>query len=69
MEHPTAGKYRLPNTPLNFSKTPNRLQGGAPVLGADTREVLKEIGYTDEAINGILEKQRALRKLFPDYPL
>lgn len=69
VEHPTAGKYRLPNTPLNFSKTPNRLQGGAPVLGADTREVLKEIGYTDEAINGILEKQRPLRKMFPDYPL
>lgn len=69
VEHPTAGKYRLPNTPLNFSKSPNRLQGAAPILGADTREVLRGIGYSNEAINGILEKQRPLRKMFPDYPL
>jgi len=69
VEHPTAGKYRLPNTPLNFSKTPNKLQGGAPILGADTREVLRGIGYADKEIDGILAEQRPLRKMFPDYPL
>lgn len=69
VKHPTAGGYRLPNTPLNFSKTPNRIQGAAPILGADTREVLKGIGYTDEAVDEILAKQRPLRKMFPDYPL
>jgi len=69
VEHPTAGKYRLPNTPFKFSKTPNKVQCAAPVLGADTREVLRGIGYSDSEIDDILAEQKPLRKMFVDYPL
>ena len=69
VEHPTAGRYRLPGSPLKFSKSPNRIQGAAPVLGADTRSVLRRAGCTEEEINEILAEQAPMRKMFVDYPL
>lgn len=69
VEHPTAGRYRLPGSPLKFSKTPNRVQGAAPVLGADTRSILRRAGCTEEEIREILAEQAPMRKMFVDYPL
>lgn len=69
VEHPTAGKYRLPNSPLRFSRTPGRAQGAAPILGADTRSVLRRAGCSEEEINEILAEQAPMRKMFVDYPL
>ncbi len=69
VEHPTAGRYRLPGSPLKFSKTPNQVQGAAPVLGADTRSVLRRAGCTEQEINEILAEQAPMRKMFVDYPL
>lgn len=69
VEHPTAGRYRLPGSPLKFSRTPGHVQGAAPVLGADTRSVLGRAGCTEEEINEILAEQAPMRKMFVDYPL
>lgn len=38
------GKVRFPGVPTWFSRTPGRVRGGAPELGADTAAVLAELG-------------------------
>ena len=35
---------RFPGVPTWFSRTPGRVSGPAPELGADTAEVLEELG-------------------------
>jgi crotonobetainyl-CoA:carnitine CoA-transferase CaiB-like acyl-CoA transferase len=38
------GPVRFPGVPTWFSRTPGRVAGAAPQLGADTRDVLEELG-------------------------
>jgi len=38
------GPVRFPGVPTWFSRTPGRVASAAPLLGADTREVLEELG-------------------------
>jgi crotonobetainyl-CoA:carnitine CoA-transferase CaiB-like acyl-CoA transferase len=40
------GPVRFPGVPTWFSRTPGRVTGGAPELGAHTDEVLEELGFT-----------------------
>ncbi len=40
------GPVRFPGVPTWFSRTPGRVAGPAPELGADTEEVLEELGLT-----------------------
>jgi len=40
VEHPIAGQMRLLGNPLQLSRTPARVESGAPVLGQHTEEVL-----------------------------
>ncbi|MBT3658691.1 MAG: CoA transferase [Rhodospirillaceae bacterium] len=49
-EHPTEGTLHGVTSPIKFSDM-DRVPGFAPALGADTRDVLSEIGYNNEAIN------------------
>jgi crotonobetainyl-CoA:carnitine CoA-transferase CaiB-like acyl-CoA transferase len=41
------GPVRFPGVPTWFSRTPGRVAGPAPELGADTAEVLEELGLTE----------------------
>jgi crotonobetainyl-CoA:carnitine CoA-transferase CaiB-like acyl-CoA transferase len=43
------GPLRFPGVPTWFSRTPGRVAGPAPELGADTEEVLKELGLPARA--------------------
>jgi crotonobetainyl-CoA:carnitine CoA-transferase CaiB-like acyl-CoA transferase len=43
------GPVRFPGVPTWFSRTPGRVAGAAPLLGADTREVLAEVGLSAAA--------------------
>jgi crotonobetainyl-CoA:carnitine CoA-transferase CaiB-like acyl-CoA transferase len=43
------GPVRFPGVPTWFSRTPGRVAGAAPQLGANTQEVLGELGLLDEA--------------------
>jgi len=46
----THGPVRFPGVPTWFSRTPGRVAGPAPLLGANTREVLEELGLPAEAV-------------------
>lgn len=43
-EHPVVGPYRQAVHPARFEKTPASVRRHAPMLGADTQEVLAEFG-------------------------
>jgi formyl-CoA transferase len=40
---------------LKFSETPSRVSSASPALGEHTDEVLRELGYEDEAIAAMRE--------------
>lgn len=47
--HTPHGVARIPGVPTWFSRTPGRVGGPAPMLGADTAEVLAELGLAEAA--------------------
>lgn len=53
-EHPTEGKVKTPGFPIRFSRTPSKVERGAPVTGEHTEEILKEAGYDDETIAALV---------------
>ena len=51
LDHPTAGKVRVPGFPVKMEKTPATYRIPAPQLGEQSAEILKEmLGYDDEQI-------------------
>ncbi len=54
-EHPVAGPYRSIPPPEQFSETPPSVRRPAPRIGEHSREVLAEIGYDVETIDGLVD--------------
>ena len=52
-EHPTEGKLRTSAVPVHFSATPCSVTKLAPRLGADTDDILTELGFDEKAIQDI----------------
>ena len=50
VEHPSLGSLRTLGSPIKMSATPPDVTRRAPRLGEHTDEVLRETGYTAEAI-------------------
>lgn len=63
MDHPTEGRYRVVRDPITYGAMSTRLRRHAPRPGADTVEVLTELGWDRERI-----AQLGLRSAF-DQPL
>ena len=55
-EHPTAGMIKLTGVPTKLSLTPGEVSTAPPTLGQHTAEILKSLGYSDEAISKMEEK-------------
>lgn len=54
--HPKLGKVKMINTPVKLSRTPGYVDGPAPELGQNTREILIDLlGLTDDDINELNE--------------
>ena len=54
LAHPTRGNLETVNSPIFVSGSEKRQPTIAPELGADTREVLREAGYSPEAIEKMI---------------
>ncbi|WP_138159884.1 CaiB/BaiF CoA transferase family protein [Peptoniphilus catoniae] len=58
IDQPEAGKLTITGNPVKLSQTPPDPEHPAPLLGQDTREVLKEyLGYSDEELDKLKEEK------------
>lgn len=53
-DHPTEGHVKVPGFPIKFSKTPSKVERGAPLTGQHSREVLREAGYDEATIDTLI---------------
>ena len=53
-QHPTLGAYRQIPPPVRFAATPASVRRHAPMLGEHGREVLLEVGLSDDAIDALI---------------
>jgi len=56
VEHPgSARPVSVPGVPVKLSATPGAVRQRAPLLGEHTREILRELGRSDDAVQALLE--------------
>jgi crotonobetainyl-CoA:carnitine CoA-transferase CaiB-like acyl-CoA transferase len=53
-EHPVAGSVRVVSPAIKMSKTPPRVERPAPLVGQHSREILKELGFAETAIDDLV---------------
>ena len=65
MDHPKVGKVKQMGSPMKLSDTPATFRNFAPLLGENTEELMKELGYSGEDINK-LHDSGAIKAWRPD---
>jgi crotonobetainyl-CoA:carnitine CoA-transferase CaiB-like acyl-CoA transferase len=63
INHPELGKMRMPKPPATFIGQNNFPSSLAPILGADTREVLTELGVEEKKIQSMEEREKANKEI------
>jgi crotonobetainyl-CoA:carnitine CoA-transferase CaiB-like acyl-CoA transferase len=53
LDHAAAGRTRTLGIPVKLSETPGAIRTAAPILGAHTEEVLRDLGLSTSGINGL----------------
>lgn len=53
MDHPAAGRLETVSSPISVTGSKKRKPAAPPELGADTRAILRELGYADDAIESM----------------
>jgi len=56
VNNPLYGTIKIPGLPVKLSETGGSIKLPPPVLGEHSEEILKHIGYTQEQINSMKEK-------------
>lgn len=57
VDHPKAGKLKMPGIAIKLSETPGGIEAPAPMLGEHTEEILKKyFDYSDEAIKELYDQ-------------
>ena len=56
VEHPILGKMRHVGPPLRLKGTPARQHRAAPLLGEDSQQVLREMGWSQAEIDAMAER-------------
>ncbi|MEM8591321.1 MAG: CaiB/BaiF CoA-transferase family protein [Pseudomonadota bacterium] len=54
-DHPVAGEVKVVGPSISMSETPPAIRAPAPLVGEHTRELLREHGLTDAAIDALIE--------------
>jgi crotonobetainyl-CoA:carnitine CoA-transferase CaiB-like acyl-CoA transferase len=57
VEHPQVGRLKQIGIPIKLSETPGEIKNPAPSLGQHTEELLKELGYAEEAIESLRQQK------------
>jgi crotonobetainyl-CoA:carnitine CoA-transferase CaiB-like acyl-CoA transferase len=58
-EHPVVGAYRSIGPPIRFDDSPMSVRRPAPLVGQDTVEVLRELGFDDDDVAALLASRAA----------
>ena len=56
VEHEKLGKMRHVGPPLRLKGTPTRAHRAAPLLGEDSRQVLREMGWSKQEVDAMFER-------------
>ena len=55
-DHPILGHVSQAGNLITFSDTPGKQERAAPMVGQHTREIMRELGYSDEMIDGYADQ-------------
>ena len=55
IDHPSEGPLRLPRSPILMSETAPGISKPAAPLGADTEQVMTELGYPPDRVRRLVE--------------